>query len=294
MANPIVTSLPAYVEEKKSELISKSVLGGDSIALFNLMVGVNGPTTLNLLDTDVTLQDGKECGFDAQGTQTITQRTITPAILKVNMEYCPKNFLGTYASYMVRIAAGKETLPYEEKFIGSVLDSINEKNEKMIFQGTGSGAECEGLNSILGTDGAQSFVKGATVWESLKAAYTAIPEKVLVKDDVALLIAPANFRAFVQELVSANLYHYDEKDYNGYVYLPGTNVKVINTPGLAGTDKVIGGSLSGIYVGVDMANDAEDFRFWFSDDDDVFKLKVSYALGVQVAFPDEYVFGDVK
>lgn len=211
------------------------------------------------------------------------------------MEYCPKNFLGTYASYQVKVGAGKETLPFEEKFIADVIANINAANEKMLFQGDSATVpECDGLVKILGASGAKTFTKGATIWDSLKEAYTAIPEEVLVKDDVVILVSPADFRALVQELVAANLYHYDEKDYNGYVYLPGTNVKVVNTPGLAGTHKVIAGSASNIVVGVDMASDAEDFRFWYSDDDDVFKLKVSYALGVQVAWPDQMVLGDVK
>lgn len=295
MANPIINSLPAYVEEKKSELIAKSVLGGNSIDMFGLMTGVNGATALNLLSTAISLQDGKTCGFNAAGDQTLTQRILTPSIIKVNMEYCPKNFLGTYASYMVKVGAGKETLPFEEKFIADVIANINAENEKMLFQGDSTNTpECDGLIKILGASGAQTFTKGASIWDSLKAAYTAIPEEVLVKDDVVILVSPADFRAFVQELVAANLYHYDEKDYNGYVYLPGTNVKVVNTPGLAGTSKVIAGETSNIVVGVDMAGDAEDFRFWYSDDDDVFKLKVSYALGVQVAWPDQMVIGDAK
>lgn len=280
MANPITTSLPAYVEEKKSELIAKSVLGGNTISLFNLMTGVNGATALNLLNTEITLQDGKTCGFNAEGDQTLSQRILTPSIIKVNMEYCPKNFLGTYASYLVKVGAGKETLPFEEKFIGDVIAHINAENEKMLFQGDSDNVpECDGLIKIL-TGSAVSFTKAATIWGSLKEAYAVIPEEVLVKDDVVILISPADFRAFVQELVAANLYHYDEKDYNGYVYLPGTNVRVINTPGLSGTHKAIAGALSNIVVGVDMAGDAEEWKFWFSDDDDVFKLKVSYALGV--------------
>lgn len=295
MSNPIVTTLPAYVEEKKSELIAKSVLGGNSINMFGLMTGVNGATALNLLATDVVLQDGKTCGFTAEGDQTLSQRILTPAILKVNMEYCPKNFLGTYASYMVKVGAGKETLPFEDKFISDVLAGVNTKNEAMIFTGDSDNtAECDGLIKILTADGAQTFTKEATIWGSLKAAYAEIPETVLVKNDVVMLVSPADFRAFVQELVAANLYHYNENDYNGYVYLPGTNVKVINTPGLVGTSKLIAGSASNVIVGVDMAGDAEDFRFWYSDDDDVFKLKISYALGVQVAYPDEMVIGDVK
>lgn len=296
MANPITTSIQGYVEENKSDLIAKSVLGGNSIALFGLMTGVVGPTTINLLTSDVTLQNGDTCGFTADGDQTISQRTITPKVIKVNMEYCDKNLLGTYASYMVKVGAGKETLPFEEKFIADVLANVNAKNEKNLFQGDKDNAgECDGLVTILtGESTVKTFTKGTTIWGSLKAVYAAMPEEVIVKDDAAMLISPANYRAFVQELVAANLYHYDDKDVTTFVYLPGTGIKVYNTPGLAGSDKVIAGSLSNIIVGVDMAGDAEEVKFWFSDDDDVYKLKISYSLGVNVAFPDQIVFGDVK
>ena len=126
------------------------MLGGDSAKLFNLMVGVKGETELHLLATDVTIQDGKSCGFNAAGTQTITARKLKPAILKVNMEYCEKDFLGSYAAHNLRLAAGQETLPYEEKFIGEVINAVNAKIEKMVFQGdTVNGAEFDGLIKIL-------------------------------------------------------------------------------------------------------------------------------------------------
>ena len=34
--NPVVTSLPDYVEENKIGLIAKAVLGGNSVDMFNL------------------------------------------------------------------------------------------------------------------------------------------------------------------------------------------------------------------------------------------------------------------
>ena len=95
--NPVVTSLPDYVEENKIGLIAKAVLGGNSVDMFNLQTSVLGKTAINLLNTDITLQDAEGCGFDPQGSQTLTQRYSEPKVVKLNMEYCDKNLLGTWA-----------------------------------------------------------------------------------------------------------------------------------------------------------------------------------------------------
>lgn len=291
MANAInLNGIPTYVDESKEELIAKTVLGSKSQSLFNLMTGVKGATALHTLTSDIILQSGSSCGFDPLGTQSISQRVMTPAVLKVNMEYCEKTLLNTYAAHNLKLAAGKETLPYEEKFIGDVVAHVNAAIEKMIYQGDNQYSnQCDGLVKILGNSGAISETRKSTIWETLKAVYAAMPETVITAQDAAILVSPADFRAFVQELVAGNLYHYNENDKDGEIYLPGTNCKVIMVNGLAGTQHMIGCALSNIYVGVDMADDAEEFDFWYSKDDRIFKLAIVFAIGTQVAFPDEVV-----
>ena len=44
---------------------------------------------------------------------------------------------------------------------------------------------------------------------------------------------------------------------------------------------------------IDMEGDAEDIKLWFSNDDDIFKLKVLWNSGVQIAFPDQVVLGTI-
>lgn len=291
MANAIkLNNIPDYVNETREELIAKTVLGGNSQGMFNLMTGVTGPTDLHLLATDVTLQDGTTCGFTPAGDQTISKRTLTPAVLKVNMEYCEKVFLNTYASHNLKLAAGKEVLPYEQKFIGEVVANVNDAVEKMIYNGDSDNtAECDGLIKILKADGAIEVDRKTTVYETLKEVYASMPEEVIVKNDAVILVSPSDFRAFVQEIVAGNMFHYDANDNAGSYYLPGTNVKVISVNGLAGTDTIIAGALSNIFVGVDLANDKEVFDFWWSVDDRVWKLAIEFAIGVQVAYPSEIV-----
>ena len=56
-------------------------------------------------------------------------------------------------------------------------------------------------------------------------------------------------------------------------------------------DYAILANLANIVAGVDMENDTEVFDFWFSRDNDEFRFKEEFSLGVQVAYPSEIVFG---
>lgn len=290
--NPIVTSLPDYVEQNVLPLIAKSVLGAKSASLFNLQTDVKGPTKLNIISTDVTLQDASACGFNAQGSTTLSQRQITPKYLKVNMQWCDKELLGTWAQYQVKVAAGQKTLPFEEDFVNGVVDNVKAAIENMIYQGDGDNAnEFDGLIKILKADGALTETRKSTVYETIKAVYAKLPETAIA-DDTVILVGAGDFRQFIQELVAANLYHYEANDKAGEYTLPGTAVKVISVNGLNGTDTVIAGRLSNMFYGTDMANDEEKFDLWYSKDDQVFKLAIEFIAGVQVAFPNEIVIAE--
>lgn len=290
--NPVVTSLPDYVEQNVLPLIAKSVLGAKSASMFTLQTGVKGPTKINLINTDVVLQDASACGFNAQGTTTLSQRQITPKYLKVNTSWCDKELLGTYAQYQVKIAAGQKELPFEEDFVNGVVDNVKAAVEKMIYQGDSDNAnEFDGLIKILKADGALTETRKATVYETIKAVYAKLPETAIAEDTV-ILVGAGDFRAFVQELVAANLYHFEPSDVAGEYTLPGTAVKVVSVNGLNGSDTIIAGRLSNMFYGTDMADDEEKFDLWYSKDDQVFKLAIEFIAGVQVAYPDEMVIAE--
>ena len=297
--NPIVSAITGYVEEKKTQLIGKSLLDAKSVRHFNLLTGVKGATTLNLLDTDVVLQDGSDCGFDASGETKITQRIMQPKVLKCNMEYCDKNLLQTYANYMVKVGAGREELPFEEKFIGQVVKGVEDAIEKMVWQGaSGQTDQWEGFISILNAASAETHnvnaVSGTTANEFIKNVYLAAPSNIVNKEDFRIFVSESLYRQWIQELVAANMYHYDAKYAEGEYALPGTNVKVIALSGLDGIanyEYAIAARESNLFYGVDLSDDSEVFDFWFSKDDRVFKLAIEFLGGNQVAYPDEVVVG---
>lgn len=298
MANsPVMTTLPAYVEQRRLPLIKEAVLKAKSASLFNLQSDIKTDAALNLLTTDVQFGDGLTCGWDEAGTQTLSQRILKTGNIKINMAYCDKAMLKYWTQYQIRVAAGQKTLPFEEDFVSAVVENVKEAVEIAIWQGdttsqTNNLKYFDGLLKILKNDAGtvDVVITGASAYDDIMAVYNAIPEKVL--EGASILVGADTFRKFVNELVAKNYYHYSGENLNGEIYLPGSQVKVIAVNGLNGTDKIVAGQLDkNFFYGVDMVNDEEKFEMWYSQDFREFRLAIEFNAGVQVAFPDEVVLG---
>lgn len=290
-----VSALGAYVEEKRLPLISKTLLGAKTAGMMTLQSGVKSKTALNLIGTEVEFGDGSACGWNEAGESTLSQRFIEPVALKVNMSFCDKALLDKWANYEVLVAANRKTLPFEEDFVNGVIDSVAEKIEGLIFVGDSSNAnEFDGLVKILKADGAQtvSFVGGTSAYNKVKAMYAALPAAIKMKDDAVIFVDPSDYAEFVQDLVAANLYHFEPEFGDGTHYLPGTRVRVIAASGLVGSGKMVAGRLSNMFYGCDSADDASAFDLWYSKDNREFRLAIEFTAGVQVAYPDEMVIGE--
>lgn len=291
--NPIVSGITGYVEEHRSELLVKSVLDGKSRTAFNILTNVVGPTTLNLMDNDFDFK-ALDCNWEPSGTTEYSQRTLTPAALEVQIPFCDKNLLKTWAQYEVKIAAGLETLPFEEKWVGNIVDKVNEKIEKMIYQGqSGQTNQFEGLISILSNDAATvgyTGTSGATAYEFIKGVAANIP--VQVKNPVVLVSTPL-YREFMQDLVSANLFHYDPGNGENEYKLPGTDIRIIAVDGLIGADEyAIAADMNNLFYGCNLESDDATWDLWYSKDNREFRFDLAFVAGVQVAFPDEVVLGE--
>ena len=303
--NFVVSSLPAYVQDNKDLIIKNfALVGTASRQRFGIQTGIKTSAYLNYLELNPTLQDGKGCGFTAAGSATLTQRTITTAVIKVNMDVCPDSLLGKYAEYLVRIGANSNELPFEQYIIDGVTTEINKKIEKLIWQGDTtqtSNTDLKWLNGILkqlASDSdkvAVSIAANTAIYDAIKAVYLAIPEETLERG-AEIYVSPANYRDFLQAMVEKNYFHYSGPQDSApeeFVF-PGTDVKVVKTPGLAGVnDRIVASFPENFVYGCDAEGDLEDVKIWFSDDDDLFKLKVKWNSGIAYRFPNQVTLGTI-
>ena len=291
-----VSALNNYVEEKRLPLIAKSFLRGKTIDLIQIETGVLQDTALNLVSASVKFGDGASCGWNPTDGVALSQRLLKPTFLKVNQVFCDKDLLKKWASYEVKLAAGREQLPFEEKFLEEIANAINESIEKLVWQGDSSHTnEPDGFLKILETGGSgvvsATWSAGTTAYNKIKAVYNAIPANIIDKEDTVIFVGEETYREFIQDLVAANLYHFSPDYKAGEYMVPGTSIRVIAVNGLNSTGKIVAGRLSNFFYGVGAEDDKDTFDFWYSQDNREFRLAAYFAIAVQVAYPNEIVLG---
>ena len=301
MPNFVTNSLPKYVQENKDMLLKNfALVGGSTRSRISVQTGIKSTGRINFMEIAPVLQDGNGCGFNAEGTASLSQRDIETAVIKVNLDICPETLRGKYAEYLIKTNATAETLPFEQYIMEGVTNVLTKKNEVLMWQGdkASGNADLKWINGFIKIAGAEADVKDVEIttdkiYDAILAVYMELPDEVIERG-AEIYVSPANFRKFMQELVAKNYFHYAGASEAApeEFYFPGTNAKVVLTPGLTGVnDKILGTFAKNLFYGCDMEGDAEDIKVWFSDDDDLYKLKVKWNMGVQIAFPDMVVLG---
>ena len=301
VTNFLVTSLPDYVQTNRDILIKSFGLVGDGTRRYiGLQTGIKKDAYLNYLDLATVFQDGSDCAFNPLDSITLSQREIETAAIKVDGQICPETLLGKYAEYLVRINATENDLPFERYIIDMLVAKINKKIETLIWQGDTSSAnpDLKWINGFLKQFTADTDVvtvsigAGTSAYEGIQQVYMALTDEAIERGAV-IFAAPSIYRAFIQDLISLNYSAYaGPNGTNPDEFLfPGTNVRVVRTPGLAGSLKLVGTFGDNLVYGCDMENDHEDIDLWWSQDDRVFKYQVKWNSGVAYQFPDQVVVG---
>ena len=149
-------------------------------------------------------------------------------------------------------------------FIGNIIDKVKANVEKAIWQGDKDSEDTtlshtDGLIKILNAAAGvikPTVAEGSSAYDAIKAVYMAIPEKVL--DKAVILVGADTFRAYMQEMVEKNFYHYAADGMPSEEFIiPGTNTKVIAVNGLNETGVIVASALDNLFYGCDMMNDNE-------------------------------------
>ena len=290
-----VSGLSAYVKENRDDILRKVVLEGDTISKMAKQLGIKTKERLHYFNLNPVFQNGAGCGFSAQGATNLTEKDIEVAPIKVNMEWCNDDLLGKFAEYLVRFGANAnaENLAFEQLISDELVKNINKSMEEAVWQGVKANDFIDGLLTQAAADAntVKVTLTGNSLYAKVKAVIMAIPEEIL--DNAVVFVSPANFRKLVFELLEMNNFHIaPEEIEKGEFYFPGTTIVIHKTLGMTGVeDKIYASTWENMVYGTDMMDDKEELRFWFSDDDDLHRLKVKWVSGVATYFSDYVVLG---
>jgi hypothetical protein len=308
-----VSALANYTKENEALLVTSSVLGAKTAALIksagNVMVGVKSSEKINIMETDAIFQDGASCGFNASGSTTFTQRTVTPGKIKVNEALCPKDLEAKYLQKALPTGSMYDSVPFEQEYSEKKAKTIAAQLETALWTGDTSSVNVnlnrfDGLVKLIGAASgvvaanASTFISGAPL-SSITAAnvisifdgvYQAIPAKVVAADDMTIFCGQDLFRTYTVALKNSGSFNYqiDVKADSEFV-LPGTTIKVIAVAGLNGTNKVYAMRLSNMFLGTDLLNEEEKFEIFYAKEADQVRFVSEFKMGVNIAFPDEVV-----
>jgi len=308
-----VSALADYTEQNEALLVTSSVLGAKTASLIksagNVMVGVKSSETINIMDTDAIFQAGGSCGFNASGSTSFTQRTVTVGKIKVNESMCPKDLEAKYLQKALPTGSMYDSIPFEQEFSEKKAKRIAAQLETALWNGDTASVNVnlnkfDGLIKLIGAASGvvdanvSAFISGAplstitaaNVVSIFDGVYKAIPATIVSYDDVVIVCGMDTFRTYTIALKNSNLFHYsiDVKADNEFV-LPGTTIKVVALQGLNGTNDVFAMRLSNLFLGTDLLNEEEKFEIFYAKEADQVRFVSEFKMGVNFAFPDEIV-----
>lgn len=279
-----LTALSTYTDELSLELIAKAVLTTDLMNEIDVRSGLSaGTVAINLMDGDLNVAD-LACGWNPNGDVSFSQVDITIADKQVKMELCPEDLRQYWLSQRMSAGADQESVPFEEVIASYYIERIRKYNEGFLINGdgtaTGIKAQVTGANGATVPAGAAAWTVANAVDQALDL-FDAIAEEVKDREDLVMMVSPANFQTLRRALVAQNYFHYDQGD-GRTLDLPGTNCKVVKTSGLVSSNYVAAGPAGFIVAGTGLENDASTMSFYFDKGEDVVKFIAKWRLGVAV------------
>ena len=303
-----VSALANYTKENEALLVTSSVLGAKTAQLIksqgNVMVGVKSAEKINIMDTDAIFQSGASCGFNASGTTTFTQRTVTVGKIKVNESLCPKALEAKYLQKALPEGSRYDSIAFAADYTDKKAARIAAQLETAIWAGDTASANVnlnkfDGLVKLIGSSAVEAnnttyygtpatSITAANVVAIVDALYKAIPASVVAKDDMTIFMSQDVFRTYTIALKNANMFNYsfDGKADSEFI-LPGTSIKVVATPGLNGISKLYAARLSNLFLGTDLLNEEERYELFYAKEADEVRFVAEFKMGVNVAFLDE-------
>ena len=310
-------TLSNYTKQLVEPLLTSAVIGAKTQQLIMdggiVIPKAKSAVQIPLMDTDAVFQaDG--CGYSPSGTTSFTQRTVTVGKIQVSETICPKNFEAyftqealkagsTYEDFgnaqfleaylakkNARIAAQIETAIWQGDITGSGGANLNKFDGliRLIDLGSPTDANVSGYTGVSGSPIAT--ITATNVVAATEGIYKAIPAEVMAKGDVKIFCGYDWYRLLILAYRALNLFSYNPQDVNAQSFiLPGTNIEVVPVNGLNGTGDAYAISLSNMVLAVDLENEESNYRVFYSMDNDEIRTKVSFKVGVNVAFTNEVV-----
>jgi hypothetical protein len=304
-----VSALTNYTDQESTSLLLRAFFENKTYRISkangaDLETGIKSSKAMQKLSVTAVPQAYTTCGFNPSGSATFTQRTLTVGKIAYMDTLCPKTLEAKWTQKLLTSGQNidESKMTFNETISQLLVALVGEHTEVMDWQGDTASAN-EYLNkydgliktidaaavSIAGNTAAISSITISNAFAAVVAMIDKTPKELKGKPNLVLYVGTDTYDKYTTNLLNLNLFHHvaDTAAYESTV--PSKGVKIVGVPGLDGTNRMFLMQATNISWGTDMEGEDEDFKIWYSQDDDNIKYAVRFARGVNVAYPNEIV-----
>ena len=292
-----LSGLTDYVNVHKDELLVKATLDARTLRYVDIMPNVKYKDMIPTLDSTITFQDGSACGFNPTGSDEFGERYIETKAVKVEKEWCAKDWEKKYGNYQLLWEAGRETLPFEEKLItNQQLGLIQEGIEEIVWNGD-SGLSITGFIADIKAESAYTISASAvtsanTIVEAVDAVVALIPESAL-KKGAYVYLSTANLRKYILALnaVCCSNRGIIDAASETLQYVGDSRITLVGVYGI-GNNTIVAASKDALVYATDVENAENRYDLWFDRKTEMFDFRVLFRAGTAVRYPYEIVIAE--
>lgn len=253
-----------YAGENSGKIVAAALLSANTIEKggITVMPNVKFRETVKRLDVGSVLADGS-CDFTATSTISLTERSIEPKSLQVNLQLCKDSFRSDWDAISMGYSAFDE-LPktFADFLIGHVAEKVALKNEQNIWTGDKSNSgEFDGLSTLLALDAnlpsaneiAGTTIDASNVVAELGKIVDAIPSALYGRDDLHIYVSQAVYKAYVRAMNALGYVDKFNNQSTGEMVFDGIKLFVAN--GLTGSVAICT-TVDNIFFGCGLQNDS--------------------------------------
>lgn len=298
-----VTVNSTYVGTAAGEITRKAFAEADTLRL-NLV------STLVDIDFQVALRQfeyangitGYTCGFAPTGSIELSNKTLTPAKHKNELEICKEDLRQIWSSATMGFSAHNDNMPadVEQALLADILaDQAAWLDDKIWNADTGSGDEFDGF--VVKFDADADVIKAnngivplaaaiteANVESELKKVLAVIP-KAIRRENIRVVVSSDVFQAYWFYLVSKGIANDGTGDAKSVRF---GKYELIENNGLA-ANTILAYDVKNLYFGTGLLSDHNEVRIKDMDESDLtgqVRYKQVFTAGVEYVNSSEIVY----
>lgn len=295
----VVSSLSNYTNEQSKKLIAAVQFEAETAALASIQTGVKSSAALQILTVAPVPQSGASCGFNASGSTTFTQRTITASAVKFEEELCLRTLEAKWTQLLLKKGQNYTEADLPSVIMDEVTKKIMSRLETADWQGdTTSGSSYlnvyDGLIKIIDAASGVVSATASTLNQTnirtiLQDMVSKVPDALKGNPNFTFFCGYDTYTTYLNKISADNLFHIFDATKYGEVRVENSPYKLKAVHGLDGTDRIFGMLPDNMYIGVDMEGEEEQAKLWYSNDDDVVRYSFRFRRGWQIAIPSEII-----